>query len=113
MGPERRGPLQLGPIRWRENLKFLDEWHRKMTAANRGPALGPQEAATVKALNIDKIGDLAQSLRETKDRLKDYMEWHEAAIPPSERDDYETDYLLDGGRLLVEEAERILTEAGG
>ena len=37
--------------------------------------------------------------------LRDYVEWHEAAIPKNERDDYETEYLLAGARAAIAAAE--------
>lgn len=34
--------------------------------------------------------------------LKDYIEWHECAIPEGHRDDYEKDFLLERGKSLLQ-----------
>ncbi len=47
------------------------------------------------------IGDLLE-------RLESYREWHEAAIPEAERDDYEKEYLLGGSAQLVSQARSYL-----
>ena len=41
------------------------------------------------------------ALRACAERLADYVEWHKGAIPSSERDDYEREYLIEGSESLI------------
>lgn len=43
-------------------------------------------------------------LQELADRLADYIEWHESAIPRDHRDDYEQEYLIEGSKALIKKA---------
>lgn len=48
----------------------------------------------------DPAAEIA-ALRACADRLADYVEWHKVAIPSSERDDYEREYLIEGSESLI------------
>lgn len=47
---------------------------------------------------------LIKSAQALAERLESYREWHEAAIPASDRDDYERDYLLAGSAKILRRA---------